>query len=225
MGSPYPHERSAAKAGLCHETLRLERGPEPKQWRHTAGGPWKDIERAALDAYRAQGWNGVAGEGGCILSVLKCMTWVRVPDEWRSAFLESWYLRAERFPYVELVTTTRERVAANFDRIATGRTVAGDEPAPWWYRDVTKDAVVAVHEILRNEGMLAFAEIFARDPYAYRAGWPDLTLWRNGELHLKEIKAPGDRLHTSQKRLAKDVLGPLGIRADIVDVLPSDPPF
>ncbi len=66
---------------------------------------------------------------------------------------------------------------------------------------------------------MEIAKAFGADPYEYRKGWPDLTLWKNGEVIFREIKAPGDRLHKSQKTLIADILLPLNFDVSIVDVV------
>ncbi len=77
-------------------------------------------------------------------------------------------------------------------------------------------------EHLGRERLHDIAEVFSRDPYEYRKGWPDLTLWRDGEVVFKEVKAPGDQLHASQRKTIRDVLVPLGYSVTIVDVVHAD---
>lgn len=64
----------------------------------------------------------------------------------------------------------------------------------------------------------AIAERFATASYDLRAGWPDLTLWRDGEVRFVEVKAPGDSTHASQARLTSNLLVPLGFRVGLAEV-------
>ena len=63
------------------------------------------------------------------------------------------------------------------------------------------------------------AEQFARDPYQYRKGWPDLTIWRKGEARFLEVKAPGDRLRSSQLQVFRDIAKPLHLSFAVVSVV------
>ncbi len=62
------------------------------------------------------------------------------------------------------------------------------------------------------------ATIFATDPYEFRRGWPDITMWRDGVLRFVEVKAPGDSLGKSQKTIAQHFAVPLGLDFSLVDV-------
>jgi hypothetical protein len=66
------------------------------------------------------------------------------------------------------------------------------------------------------------AEIFAKDSYRYRRGWPDLTLWRGRELLFVEVKAPGDNLVDSQKVVAREVAQPLALDFLLLEVLAGE---
>ncbi len=62
------------------------------------------------------------------------------------------------------------------------------------------------------------ATIFATNPYEYRRGWPDITMWRDGQLRFVEVKAPGDSLGKSQKVIAQMFAIPLGLDFTLLDV-------
>ena len=62
------------------------------------------------------------------------------------------------------------------------------------------------------------ATIFATNPYEYRRGWPDITMWKDGQLRFVEVKAPGDRLGKSQKVIAASFAGPLDLDFSLVEV-------
>jgi VRR-NUC domain len=71
-----------------------------------------------------------------------------------------------------------------------------------------------------RERLSKIAELFAEDPYEYRKGWPDLTLWdpESGQIIFREIKAPGDKIRPSQKKMIEKILLPLGYNVGVVDV-------
>lgn len=60
---------------------------------------------------------------------------------------------------------------------------------------------------------------FSQDPYECRRGWPDLTLWRGSELRFIEVKAPGDRIQPSQRKVIEEFAGPLKLDFTLVEVL------
>lgn len=62
------------------------------------------------------------------------------------------------------------------------------------------------------------ATVFSTNPYEYRRGWPDITMWKEGQLRFVEVKAPGDSLGKSQRVIAASFAGPLGLNFSLVDV-------
>ena len=80
------------------------------------------------------------------------------------------------------------------------------------------DDVLGLFEHLGIDRLHAIAERFASASYDLRAGWPDLTLWREGEVRFVEVKAPGDSMHAKQARLISTLLVPLGFRVGLAEV-------
>jgi hypothetical protein len=66
-----------------------------------------------------------------------------------------------------------------------------------FFPDLTEKALLGLFRVLGRERLYAIASIFAQDPYRFRAGWPDLTLWQGEEIRFAEVKAIGDRLRSS----------------------------
>lgn len=58
----------------------------------------------------------------------------------------------------------------------------------------------AALETLPQGALLAFLEAMARNPAAWRSGFPDLFLCRGGRCMLWEVKGPGDALRPEQER-------------------------
>ena len=77
---------------------------------------------------------------------------------------------------------------------------------------------IELFEVLGKASLLEIARRFGTDPYAYRNGWADLTIWRDDELRWIEVKARGDALHKSQRKLIKDILLPCGLNYSLADV-------
>lgn len=72
---------------------------------------------------------------------------------------------------------------------------------------------------IEGNRLLEIAQCFARKPYEYRAGWPDLTVIGESGLRFVEVKTT-DRLHESQIRFATEVARPLGLKCSVLQVIP-----
>lgn len=221
------HARIAASLGARHEILSLTRVPGRRSWA-CDDGEERELEEAALSVFVRNGWTGHAQEGGLVLSLIKAASFVDLPPRHASVFVEALYAQnmaalADKVAPRLLIETVRKANAAQIahnlaimTRLEWGRNGA---PGCQWFPTVSPARALSLYVSLGNERLAAIAEVFARAPYVYRAGWPDLTLWRDGEVAFREIKSPGDKLHASQRRLICDLLLPLGFDVAIVDVV------
>jgi hypothetical protein len=87
-----------------------------------------------------------------------------------------------------------------------------------FFPTLTLKKMLGLYTALGNERLYAIAKLFSEDPYTQRSGWPDLTLWRSQQVVFKEVKAPGDQLQGSQKRIIKTILQPLGYDVELIEV-------
>lgn len=106
-----------------------------------------------------------------------------------------------------------------FARRQTRRQNAAVHP---FFPDLEEWHLVELYENLGKDRLYHIARAFSEDPYEYRKGWPDLTLWRGGEVVFKEIKAPGDHIHSSQRKTIRDILLPLDYEVSIVDIIDAN---
>jgi hypothetical protein len=220
-------ERQCAALNIEHELISLQPG-EPKQWRpHGDLLPHCAVESAALRHYEREGWQGCASEGGLILTLLKAASFPELSPRHANTFIEALYAQnvafaQDRFDAAQLIGSVER---ASLDQIRRNwRTItatAGDRPA--YYDNVRWPHVEGLYRLLGNARLAEIARIFATAPYDLRAGWPDLALWRNGEVRFVEVKAPGDRLHASQTRLIRTILLPLHFRTGLAEVVPTAP--
>lgn len=81
--------------------------------------------------------------------------------------------------------------------------------------------LVELFQVAGYDLLHCIASTFARDPYEYRRGWPDLTVWKDGQLRFVEVKAPGDSLGKSQKTIAATFGAPLGLDFSLAAVVPA----
>jgi hypothetical protein len=97
------------------------------------------------------------------------------------------------------------RITQNFGRFYSDPFVIESFPG------LSIDFILSLHRALGAPRFIEIVSRFARDPYIYRSGWPDLTLVSGTKLKLREVKTPNDAVRDSQNRLATDILLPLGI--------------
>jgi len=216
-------EQQAQRLGIEHELALLEQGAT-KEWRLKPTDPWMSVEEAALEHYSAEGWTGAAAEGGLMLTLIKAASFAALQPRNANTFVEALYTQnvafdEDSFNMDQLIETavraTRMQIERNWEVIAA---TAGKTPA--YYPRVCLNHVTGLHEALGSQRLGAIARLFAQAPYDLRAGWPDLTLWRDGEIRFVEVKAPGDSMHASQARLISTILVPLGFRVGIAEVRP-----
>lgn len=217
-------ERQADRAGIAHEVIALHCG-EPKLWRHGAENTWTSVEEAVLAHYMAQGWSGAAAEGGLMLTLIKAASFARLQPRNADTFIEALYAEnvafdEDRFTRDALINACRRATTAQISRNwALIAATAGETPA--FYPRVRRHHVSGLFDALGTERLAAIARLFAEAPYDLRAGWPDLTIWRDREVRFVEVKTPSDSMHASQTRLITTILKPLGYRVTLAEVQPA----
>lgn len=212
----------AERLGIDHEIIPLHANG-PKRWCCLETGPWSGVEDAALAHYQSQGWEGANSEGGLMLTLIKAASFDPLSPRNANTFVEALYAQNVSFPEDkfepdQLIETilgaTLGRLERNWAVISRD---AGE--TPYFFPSVRWHHIASLFQTLGPERLAAIARIFARAPYDYRAGWPDLTLWRDGQVRFVEVKAPGDRLHASQVRLMSELLLPLGYKPGLAEVV------
>lgn len=231
-------QRNAEKAGFGYEKVRLKCGPGPKQWMCPQMSQPLSVEKAALSHFAQQGWRGFSGEGGLLLTLIKAMSFQNLGYDERTRYVEALYTLAAEPSYgrsytvAELLTNlaraTAGQVAANFDQMASrGPHI---EQTAWGHSSDTSSVLdvfpglerwmlLELFEVAGSDLLHRIATIFASNPYEYRRGWPDITMWRERQLRFVEVKAPGDSLGKSQKVIAQTFAVPLGLDFTLLDVV------
>lgn len=214
-------EQQAGRLGIHHEVVLLEKG-DGKDWRHGASGLWTTVETGALEHYRSIGWDGAASEGGLILTLIKAASFEALDVRNADTFVEALYAQnvafdQDRFAPERLIATvsnaTRRQIERNWKVIAAS---AGNSPA--YYPNVREHHVTSLFDALGPDRLAEIATVFATAPYDLRAGWPDLTLWKEGKVKFVEVKGPSDSFHASQARLISKLLLPLGFDVGLAEV-------
>jgi len=230
------HERTAKNLDIDLIHLPLAIGNSKKEWKSPITGKFELVETAVLDYYRNDGWRGYSGEGGLILNLIKAMSFPKVDIGNRSTFIEALYAQnvafdEDRFEVDWLLknvkSATAKQIKNNFGIMASRKpytidygsfSTTNSTSMLDYFPHLESYMFLELFEALGNDKMLDIAKIFSNDPYKYRKGWPDLTIWKNGEVKFLEVKSPGDRLHSSQKVIINSFLKPLNLDFSLVDV-------
>jgi hypothetical protein len=88
-----------------------------------------------------------------------------------------------------------------------------------FYPRVSSAFVTALAQAVGQHHLADVATLFITNPYGYRAGWPDLTIVKDGRLSFVEVKTT-DKLHASQMRFAREVARPLNLPCSVVRLEP-----
>lgn len=236
-------EASAKKNGVLYRRVELPGIVKEKSWQNPETGAIEHVEKAMLGWYRMQGWQGTGGEGSPILNLIKICSFPELPPKDRLTFIEAIYannvaVEIDRQDIAQLLanimTANESRIKKNFrfmldpgphtvvhnSRFGGTFTSIDDGTILFFFPHLTEEALLGLFRALGRERLYAIASIFAQDPYRFRAGWPDLTLWQGKEIRFAEVKAIGDKLRSSQKDIIESILVPLGLATELVEVYP-----
>jgi hypothetical protein len=216
--------------------IELEMGLTKGEWLNIKTNKFSGIEAAVLGKYEIDGWKGYAEEGGLILNLIKSMSFPKIKNRHRAIFIEAIY--AQNYAFEEdhfekswLLDNIRN---ADLKRIQKNyRVMASRKPYSWRESGITFTKTTSMLdyfpslrewmfcELYENLGLdviYQIAEKFSENPYEYRKGWPDLTIWKEGKVRFLEIKGPGDRLQSSQITNIQEFMKPLGLDYSLVEV-------
>ena len=195
------------------------------------------VEALALAHYAAQGWQGSHCESGIWLTMFTLLFWPIIFDATgahgapRGVFQSAFQTAPLDFGTRGFAESRREALAARLARIA-----AGDGPrllAATWalhrgaaaagvnWRAHSLAELQAVAEGVRPAPLAALMRLLATDYAGWRAGLPDLVLWRGApgspscQTMLVEVKGPRDAMRPGQRAWAI-ALGAAGVRMEIL---------
>jgi hypothetical protein len=160
------------------------------------------VEIAALDYFKSQGYDGSFCEGGAVLLILKslCLQKLIEVNAFNSRedackrYLEAQLLThyKKRSNFLEAVEQTQlPAMLENFSEIYNYVSVQEAYPG------LTTNIIEGLYSAIGVEKLSAILWVLSEEPYLYRKGWPDLTLFGNGAVRFVEIKQK-DNLHMSQ---------------------------
>ena len=237
------NERAAAKLKVSHDTITLQHNSLSKLWQVPNSDNWCSLERAVLNSFKREGWNGYAREGGLILNLIKAASFKLIPIRQRLSVVEALYAKnvsfqedvyESEFMLQNIIDSNIDQISNNFrimvEKIEYGRRrpKSPEESVEFYYNsqsvldmfpDLTETLFRELYSTLGAERLHSVARIFSIDPYEYRKGWPDLIIWKGDLLRFVEVKAPNDSIRPSQKKIILDILKPLDFDITILDVV------
>jgi len=162
----------------------------------------KEPERTAWKHYMQQGYEGAYCEGGPILLIIRAAALNLLAElnpfgsreDACNRFTEAQLkIHESHIPAIasEVEKADPSSVVRGFREIYRSLMVQEAYPG------LTENAISAIFSTLGSSALRAITEAIAEDPYQYRAGWPDLTLAKGGEMLWVEVKTT-DKLHMSQ---------------------------
>ena len=164
------------------------------------------------------------------------MSFKEIPLRNRSTYIEALYAQnvafdEDRFEHSELLGNVRNatplQIKKNF------QVMASSEPYTWgdsffqstsstsmldFFPDLKEWMFLEFFECFGIDKIYRIAEIFSEDPYEYRKGWPDLTIWKDNKVRFLEVKGPGDSMHKSQKIILDKFIKPLGLELSLIHI-------
>lgn len=179
-------------------------------------------EAVAAAQLASRGWTCASCEGGPILVLMQSACLPRLM-EWNQFGAKDSLTR-----YFEAQVTINESKAGEIVE-AIGNASRGDvvrafemiyattvqERYPGLSRKLIDQLFSALQFVLPE-----IATIFVRDPYAYRAGWPDITAVQESQVRFLEIKT-SDKLHEKQIKTISELLLPTGLDVGVVQLRKS----
>jgi len=127
----------------------------------------------------------------------------------------------------DLENITAEEVGENFDRITSS-------PKYWglgekgglgdinYYSRFTREMIIGFSESFDRDQLVCLAKSLAvyKDGYRLSFGWPDLTMFKDGRVIFREVKANKDKLRENQEQLILEILKPLGFDVKLIKLKP-----
>ncbi|KKC39520.1 hypothetical protein WH87_04825 [Devosia epidermidihirudinis] len=192
-----------------------------RRWYDEGGASYRRPEPLVAASIRRAGFEVAHCEGTALLMPMKALTfdWFLTNYEADHSWMRRWYFEGMCKTFEGRATEIRRSMArcqepefaSHFDAIMSVHDL-GPEAVP---RNLA--LLLAAHH---RSTLLSIFDIFASDPYAYRAGWPDIVAVSETELRFVEVKT-ADRFHASQERVARAFRDALGLDFSVVRLKPK----
>ncbi|WP_367111106.1 VRR-NUC domain-containing protein [uncultured Psychrobacter sp.] len=180
-------------------------------------------EKAVLNHFKLQGCIGTTNEGFMLQNTLKALMLDELTklntfnsrNDACTRFLEAQLTIHEHSINIiieSIKSTSRLEFKNNLTEIISALKFKGMEDG------LSLEVGLALFDALNTETFINLARKFSQEPYTYRKGWPDLTIVKNSQLKLIEVKTT-DKLHTSQIKTIPMLVDVLGDNISVLKVV------
>ena len=231
------------KNGIPYEVFSMECDRSTKRKRRWIGCISKElvsVEESLFQSFRSEGWEGTFTEGNLVLQLLDACSHERYPVVFRNSTTSVISYMGHSFDEwnFDRSCLCENILSSDLDRVINNWKIMSN-PDPLVVRDrdgweiqidtnmmmddpsLTLENFVGLYQSLGKDLLFDIATIFSSDPYRFRSGWSDLTLWRDGKVRFVEVKGPGDTLHESQFSHIDHFVRRLNLDYSVAVVLPS----
>ena len=171
------------------------------------------------------GYKGSLCEGGAVLTLMKaaCLDYlskINIFNDRMDACLRYFEAQCEIHRdqedkiVLEITHSNEKEIRKNFEEIYSYSFIQSIYPG------LNSDIIIGIWKALGPDKLGQIANIFIENPYDYRAGWPDLTLFKGSEFLLVEVKT-SDKLKKSQLTLISKIIKPLKLNCKIIRLTSS----
>lgn len=208
------------KNGIPYEVLVLEcdrSTKRKKRWFDRVTKEFVSVEKSVFQSFQSEGWAGTWTEGNLVLHLLEACSHEVYPEVFRNSSTSTISYMGHAFDEwnFDRSTLCENILSSDLDRVIRNwKLMSNPDPVVVRDRDgceicvdtnmmmgdpsLTLENFVGLYRSLGKDLLFDIATIFSSDPYRFRSGWADLTLWRGGKVRFVEVKGPGDKLHQTQ---------------------------
>lgn len=159
-------------------------------------------EKAALEFFEKQGYVGYCHEGSLILNVIKALMLDKLAElnifnsraDACSRYIEAQLKSLNNYTCIlveSIKNTSRAKFIENFREIIDTPLIKREYP------ELSINVAISLFDALEIDDFIRVAYKLSENPYAFRKGWPDLTIIKDKEVKFIEVKTT-DKLHKSQ---------------------------
>ena len=198
------------------------------------------VESFVSEHYSKQGFQSTSLEAGDFFVLMRCASWNLLSRA--CAYRDTPYLEAMLVDSEDPTKRNEKAVSALLEGVRKSKQksvvrnfnkIYPRSPLEEKFPGLTADYIASLYEVVGARLLYDIAKLFIEDPYQYRKGWPDVTVFKvkknifsssEGQLFLREVKVK-DKLLPSQiiafKKL-KSLIPDIGIvKVNFITKAPS----
>jgi hypothetical protein len=215
--SPLKKQCEYLRIEVIEEKLRKD--IKNRSWVLENGKQFKEPEKAALAIFEDKGYKGSFCQGGAINTLMhaasldylaKVNIYNSRIDACKSLFKGQCYYFKDKKEYIlrEIFNANETTIKRNLEEINNYNV---------WRVVFDGDIIIGIWKALGKDNLQKIVNKYFENSYQFSSGWPDLTLFKDNELLLLEVKTT-DTLHRSQIILIRDFIKPLNLNCKVLKI-------